>query len=450
MALISSGCIKKNTGWWTYEVCHGDEVRQYHPEQNKVDSSQSWSLGRIDFATRPLVVHNEPKASTPATGGSSHVVVEFAGGQFCDEIKAPRSGELHYVCSDAVLFESSLQPAVIQSIDEPTKCRYIIVVAVPTLCAVLPKPVKTGEEQGLGGQQQSAAEEASAIPIADGPEASERRLEHTISSIAEQYNGACFYRVDGWWTYELCINRHVRQFRQPEKEEKELEDDKGDTVEQEFYLGLFQGSVPAGDLDVVGAKSNAAADVGERAKGGTRAARKGSYAAHLHRHDPVRSFASAEYSAGDPCEVGPEWESDIARLEQSRYRETEVRFQCAENGRDSLVSVREVTTCAYLLVFASARLCEVPEFSLAAVVSSSRGSQCTHQPTLWQIHRRLPFGLCVCSKHRQCAKTQPVLHAGRQPQQIVCYFDDQQQPEQRAEEAHAAGDPVPSTPDRKF
>eukprot|EP01043_Picozoa_sp_COSAG02_P079428 COSAG02_NODE_18371_length_943_cov_0.947867_1_plen_288_part_01 len=123
MALLSSGCIKKNTGWWTYEVCHGDEVRQYHPEQNKVDSSQSWSLGRIDVATRPLVVHNEPKASTPATGGSSHVAVEFAGGQFCDEIKAPRSGELHYICDDAAVLESSRQPSVIQSIDESTKCR---------------------------------------------------------------------------------------------------------------------------------------------------------------------------------------------------------------------------------------------------------------------------------------------------------------------------------------
>ena len=69
----------------------------------------------------------------------------------------------------------------------------------------------------------------------------------------------------------------------------------------------------------------------------------------------------------------------------------QVRFKCAENGRDSLLSVREVTTCSYLLVFASARLCDLHEFALA----------------------------------------------GRQPQQIVCYLEqqqEQQQPEQQQQQ----------------
>lgn len=385
MALLSVGCIKKNTGWWTYEVCHSDEVRQYHPEHNKVDSSQSWSLGRIDLATRPLVVHTERDASASAAGGSSHVAVEFAGGQFCDEIKAQRSGELRYVCGDAELSELSHQPSIIQSIEEPSKCRYTIVVAVPTLCALLPKQAINGKEQSLGGRQNSAKaeEETSGKTSADGSKtSSESALAHAISSVAEQYEGACFYRVDGWWTYELCINKHVRQFRQLEKQETEENEEEGDEVEQEFYLGLFQGSDPP---DLVGPETNAATDAGEHAQGATKPRTKGKYVARLHRHDPSRSFASADYSAGDACEVGPEWESDIARLEQSRYRETEVRFQCAENGRDSLVSVREVTTCAYLLVFASARLCEVPEFSLAAMVSLSRSLQLTRRPKLRHI-----------------------------------------------------------------
>ena len=44
---LRTTCVKKKTGWWTYEVCHGDEVRQYHGEQKRIDSSQSWSLGII-------------------------------------------------------------------------------------------------------------------------------------------------------------------------------------------------------------------------------------------------------------------------------------------------------------------------------------------------------------------------------------------------------------------
>lgn len=408
MAVLNSGCIKKNTGWWTYEVCHGDEVRQYHPENNKIDSSQSWSLGLIDpAALRTLHTDADGSADVSTAAGSPYVSVEFVDGQMCDEIKAPRSGELRYVCGDAGTPTSADQPSAIQSVEEPGKCRYSIVVAVPALCAVLPNKTVVEKSAKLDGSQQSTRfdnkpstpkqQEADADAIESSTEAT---LGAAISSIAEQLNGACFYHVDGWWTYELCINKHVRQFRQPEKSE-------GDNVEQEFYLGMFeghrrdlesaQGSAPYPDqtqraanrqgtershrldspdgpdlgVDDIGtdAETNAAPDhnIGQ-------AAGKARYIAHLHKNDPERSYAYAEYGAGDACEVGPEWESDIVGLSQSRYRETEVRFQCAQNGQDSLVSVREVTTCAYLLVFASARLCQVPEFSLAKVVSSNQVS----------------------------------------------------------------------------
>jgi len=59
---------------------------------------------------------------------------------------------------------------------------------------------------------------------------------------------------------------------------------------------------------------------------------------------------------------------------------SEVRFKCAEDGIDALRSLREVTTCSYSLLFASAKLCQLPEFA----------------------------------------------PANRKPQQIVCYADDEQ------------------------
>ena len=50
--------------------------------------------------------------------------------------------------------------------------------------------------------------------------------------------------------------------------------------------------------------------------------------------------------------------------------------------------MREVTTCSYLLVFASAKLCDLPEFALT----------------------------------------------GRQPQQIVCYLEEEQEEQQQEKE----------------
>ena len=35
-----------------------------------------------------------------------------------------------------------------------------------------------------------------------------------LAGYLEQISGGCFYRLEGWWTYEFCVNKHVRQFRQ--------------------------------------------------------------------------------------------------------------------------------------------------------------------------------------------------------------------------------------------
>ena len=32
------------------------------------------------------------------------------------------------------------------------------------------------------------------------------------SAVARQLHGSCAYLMDGWWTYELCHQRHLRQF----------------------------------------------------------------------------------------------------------------------------------------------------------------------------------------------------------------------------------------------
>ena len=41
----------------------------------------------------------------------------------------------------------------------------------------------------------------------------------------------CFYRLEDWWTYELCYEKHVRQFHKEK-----------DVLTSEFLLGLYEGS----------------------------------------------------------------------------------------------------------------------------------------------------------------------------------------------------------------
>ena len=39
----------------------------------------------------------------------------------------------------------------------------------------------------------------------------------------------CFYRLEDWWTYELCYQKHVRQFHREK-----------DVLTSEYLLGLYE------------------------------------------------------------------------------------------------------------------------------------------------------------------------------------------------------------------
>ena len=45
--------------------------------------------------------------------------------------------------------------------------------------------------------------------------------------------GKCFYRQQGWWTFEFCFKSHVRQFHMDTNTEK---------ITEEFMLGYYNAS----------------------------------------------------------------------------------------------------------------------------------------------------------------------------------------------------------------
>lgn len=50
----------------------------------------------------------------------------------------------------------------------------------------------------------------------------------------------CFYRVEDWWTYELCYQKHVRQFHREK-----------DVLTAEYMLGVYhQDSAETDTLQV--------------------------------------------------------------------------------------------------------------------------------------------------------------------------------------------------------
>ncbi|KAJ0388566.1 hypothetical protein P43SY_011539 [Pythium insidiosum] len=41
---LEGKCVTAGSGWWTYEVCYGKEVRQFHEEPDGSRPSD-WSMG---------------------------------------------------------------------------------------------------------------------------------------------------------------------------------------------------------------------------------------------------------------------------------------------------------------------------------------------------------------------------------------------------------------------
>ena len=140
----------------------------------------------------------------------------------------------------------------------------------------------------------------------------------SVESFAERHLSAstaanCHLKSAGWWTYEVCPTKHVKQFH--------IE---GGRKVTEFVLGVFN---PQKTRELV-----------RRFERGEAAPGSG------------EGFAFA-YDGGTTCDLN------------QQPRSTEVKFVCAsQSNKDGIRTIKEVVTCQYEVIFESAELCKHPAF----------------------------------------------------------------------------------------
>ncbi|EGD77823.1 hypothetical protein PTSG_12809 [Salpingoeca rosetta] len=136
--------------------------------------------------------------------------------------------------------------------------------------------------------------------------------------------GQCYFRLEGYWSYEFCFDKFVRQYH-----EEKVTTKSGSTRTKvtEYYLGRL----PVSSDDAMSGPPATASMV-------------------LEGEDRV--YFSRVHGGGDACDL------------TGRPRETEVRFICSKGLGipDGIVQVDETSTCKYMLVFASRALCASEEF----------------------------------------------------------------------------------------
>lgn len=162
-------CLLKTFDYWSYELCVGEQVRQFHKET--VASAEKPSDVR-EVNTREYVL------GVYASGADAVLSVEGTGGvymlqQTYNAGAEGRSVTVQYDC-DAGAGSKGTGLYEILSVSEPQPLHYVLLVASkdPTLCAVLPSPTR----------------------------------------ILAPLNHTCIEHVDGWWTYEICVGGTIRQY----------------------------------------------------------------------------------------------------------------------------------------------------------------------------------------------------------------------------------------------
>ncbi|KAJ5854612.1 hypothetical protein N7534_007155 [Penicillium rubens] len=178
------------------------------------------------------------------------------------------------------------------------------------LCQI---PRVTNDDHNTTNKENSKVEEQKELA-----RATDRGLE-----LLREMEGKCMYYFSGWWSYSFCYQKQIKQFHA-------LPAGRGipnyppieDPQTHSFVLGRFIGG--KGEEE----KQSAKTDVAElHTKGGSR---------YLVQH----------LRGGTKCDL------------TGRERKVEVQFHCHPQSTDHIGWIKELTTCSYLMVIYTPRLCD--------------------------------------------------------------------------------------------
>ncbi|KAJ5899839.1 hypothetical protein N7495_004583 [Penicillium taxi] len=147
--------------------------------------------------------------------------------------------------------------------------------------------------------------------------------------LLREMEGRCMYYFSGWWSYSFCYRQQIKQFHAlpaglgtPQYPPIE------DPMTHSFVLGRFSAGSEADGKEDQAQKPATGTDVAElHTKGGSR---------YLVQH----------LRGGTKCDL------------TGRDRRVEVQFHCHPQSTDQIGWIKELTTCSYLMVIYTARLCD--------------------------------------------------------------------------------------------
>ncbi|XP_012633257.1 endoplasmic reticulum lectin 1 isoform X1 [Microcebus murinus] len=359
-----SSCSYRIESYWTYEVCHGKHIRQYHEEKEtgqKINIHEYY-LGNIlaknllfekDQEAEEKEKSNEIPTKNIEGQMTPYYPVGMGNGTPCSlKQNRPRSSTVMYICHPESKHE-------ILSVAEVTTCEYEVVILTPLLCnhpkyrfraspvndifcqslpgspfkpltlrqleqqeEILRVPFRRSKEEDL---QSTKEERFPAIhkPIAVGSQPMLTVGTTHISKltddqlIKEFLSGSyCFHGGVGWWKYEFCYGKHVHQYHEDK-----------DSGKTSVVVGTWNQ-----EEHIEWAKKNTAR-IYHLQDDGTQTVR----------------MVSHFYGNGDICDI------------TDKPRQVTVRLKCKESDSPHAVTVYmlEPHSCQYILGVESPVICKI-------------------------------------------------------------------------------------------
>ncbi|KAI9778515.1 MAG: Protein OS-9 [Geoglossum umbratile] len=202
------------------------------------------------------------------------------------------------------------------------------------------EPSNTYESMLLDGKRYLCA-----IPIVETPqknttsaETSQAEAENELSrattrgwELLKEMEGNCLYFVQGWWSYSFCYNSEIKQFHQlPAYQGAPVFPPAEDPTTPSYVLGKVK---PAHRQRGKG-NANSRAQPGPGEPGTTELQVKGEM-----------RYLVQKLRGGTICDL------------TGRERKIEIQYHCHPQSADRIGRVKEITTCSYLMVIYTPRLC---------------------------------------------------------------------------------------------
>ncbi|XP_053693681.1 endoplasmic reticulum lectin 1 isoform X2 [Sabethes cyaneus] len=357
-----STCSYRIESYWTYEVCHGNYIKQYHEERHeKTSKLQEYYLGKWDKKKTAELVAQYKKAETEDEKlkykkidglNLPYLELEMDSGTVCDLNGEARLTKVLYVCYQHGKNE-------VYSLKETSTCNYEVIILTPLLCAhpkykpqeteenkiscvalegsrAKPKNLLLMEMESMRIKYQKLTDTPIKIELFpnDIPiiEALNQKLPHNtggaeedstsptdafsrnirkskeLKPLLEFLDGVyCLTGGSGWWKFELCYGKHVRQFHD----------------DTSIYLGYFN---------------------------------KEKHLEWLEKNPAIKNKRKNEnqlsnfYGGGEVCD------------KTSLARQVEVKLKCTEHSASSnaiALYLLEPRPCEYILNVESSLICDI-------------------------------------------------------------------------------------------